>query len=83
MESDESVPTQHSMHDESPYYISSSYKTEIWLNSDSILNFRCIYVLGNKVDECPCYAGLDEQLFYNEKYEMIPDTYTGKWVDFN
>lgn len=33
--------------------------------------------------ECPCYAGLDEQLFYNAKYEMIPDdlaysTYTGK-----
>lgn len=39
--------------------------------------------LGNKIDECPCYAGLDEQLFYNAKYEMIPDTYTGKLVDSN
>lgn len=34
-------------------------------------------------EECPCYAGLDEQLFYNAKYEMIPDdgaysTFTGK-----
>lgn len=33
---------------------------------------------GNKVEDCPCYAGLDEQLFYNAKYEMIPDSYTGK-----
>lgn len=24
-------------------------------------------------EDCPCYAGLDEQLFYNAKYEMASD----------
>lgn len=43
------------------------------INGKSNLN----YVLGNKIEECPCYAGLDEQSFYNAKYEMIPDTFTG------
>lgn len=33
----------------------------------------------SNVDDCPCYAGLDEQLFYNAKYEMTDDgTFTGK-----
>ncbi|XP_055314309.1 uncharacterized protein LOC129575234 [Sitodiplosis mosellana] len=32
------------------------------------------YFTNTKSDDCPCYAGLDEQLFYNAKYEMIPDT---------
>lgn len=24
-------------------------------------------------EDCPCYAGLDEQLFYNAKYEMASE----------
>lgn len=35
----------------------------------------------NTVDDCPCYAGLDEQLFYNAKYEMTDDrTFTGTTI---
>ncbi|XP_031630271.1 uncharacterized protein LOC116345215 [Contarinia nasturtii] len=41
---------------------------------DDILN--PYYLTNNKIDDCPCYAGLDEQLFYNAKYEMIPDAFT-------
>lgn len=32
-----------------------------------------IHIIEGNVEECPCYAGLDEQLFYNAKYEMVPD----------
>lgn len=40
------------------------------------------YISGGNTDECPCYAGLEEQMFYNAKYELLPDdlaysTYTG------
>lgn len=37
-------------------------------------------MLDGKPDDCPCYAGLDEQLFYNAKYEMVPDSFTGTTV---
>lgn len=37
----------------------------------------CFSISDGKIDDCPCYAGLDEQLFYNAKYEMIPDSFTG------
>lgn len=43
------------------------------------------YYIPGLPEECPgCYAGLDEQLFYNAKYESIRDedihynSYTGK-----
>lgn len=36
--------------------------------------YRPCIIKGN-VEDCPCYAGLDEQLFYNAKYEMVPDDY--------
>lgn len=58
-----------------------SLKLEInLLPSELIQSIQfCKYeILGTKIEDCPCYAGLDEQLFYNAKYEMIPDTFTGK-----
>ena len=41
------------------------------------------FICKDNADDCRCYAGLDEQLFYNAKYEVINDddlaysTYTG------
>lgn len=92
MESDESVPTPNSIHDESPYYITSLYLLFFFFYKNSMeirnLHFKILSInfprnSGNKVEDCPCYAGLDEQLFYNAKYEMIPDSYTGKLLEFS
>lgn len=42
-----------------------------------------LIISDGKIDDCPCYAGLDEQLFYNAKYEMIADSFTGNiWLKF-
>lgn len=54
----------------SPYASSKSIKPG---HSEPIIEYQSFcWWIGN-VEECPCYAGLDEQLFYNAKYEMLPD----------
>lgn len=52
-------------------FTSPAFYSYIELDSNFMKKFR---ISGN-VEECPCYAGLDEQLFYNAKYEMAPDDY--------
>lgn len=58
----------------------------LWLFYCSNQIINCVF--SGSVDDCPCYAGLDEQLFYNDKYELMHSddmaysTYTGSYSWF-
>lgn len=62
-------------------YTNIQIKFIIQMQTTHSLFILLVYV-DNVCDECPCYAGFEEQLFNNAKYEMTGDdmnynAYTG------